>query len=163
MRKFKSDSNGLSAIWSARPSGSHRLLTPTSNWKTLRFCWATPNELLQAMPHFNVPASEQGGTPTWRLVFTRFVPACAPLRLQLLPRRVCDAFAGRTPRGNCCVMERMRTHAERIGDSVFDWSCFGVQNFPPLTCFSGHNPSQEANADALRKRETLVPISLIIV
>ena len=32
-------------------------------------------------------------------------------------------------------MERMRTHPERIGDSVFDWSCFGVQNLSAADLF----------------------------
>jgi hypothetical protein len=37
------------------------------------------------------------------------------------------------------------------------------RTFPPLIFFSGHRPSQEANAEALRKRETLVPTSQRIV
>src|SRR5262249_18605429 len=33
------------------------------------------------------------------------------------------------------VMERMCTHPERIRDSVFDWPCFGVQNFSATDLF----------------------------
>src|SRR5439155_4407264 len=32
-------------------------------------------------------------------------------------------------------MERMRTHPKRMGDSVFDWSCFGIQNLSAADLF----------------------------
>ena len=37
------------------------------------------------------------------------------------------------------------------------------RTLPPLTCFSGHRPSQEAKAEALRKRETSGPTSIMMV